>query len=361
MIQVCSQCGTRWNVRERRREWCPRCRGALMAPLADAPPADPRWGTYGGPPPATPARPPGSSAWQRATPRLPPGYRWIAVRPGAAPATRRLRRDRGPTPRYAVMPRWGLSDRAELAPAPAEKPARTGPWTAVVRASLFAGVLVLGLTALVYVVRYVLLVINRNILLNSLLAIAVDWLGVVASLASIGVAVTCWLLLVRWLIARRTAAFAHYGIPEPRSARALWVGCLVPLVNLLWAPVYIIELAEIEDHYVRLRRPILQWWIAWILSYLASTFAIATSFATDAQAIANNTVLMVFAYLLAAIALAAAARIVEGFERKPVDRPAHRWIMAGSDGPTRPAGEPARPVDAAPVELKGQEPAALGS
>ncbi|WP_238602279.1 hypothetical protein, partial [Mycobacterium avium] len=27
MIQVCSQCGTRWNVRDRQREWCPRCRG----------------------------------------------------------------------------------------------------------------------------------------------------------------------------------------------------------------------------------------------------------------------------------------------------------------------------------------------
>ncbi|WP_224187300.1 hypothetical protein, partial [Mycobacterium avium] len=25
MIQVCSQCGTRWNVRDRQREWCPRC------------------------------------------------------------------------------------------------------------------------------------------------------------------------------------------------------------------------------------------------------------------------------------------------------------------------------------------------
>ncbi|HRD14262.1 MAG TPA: hypothetical protein PLI79_20625, partial [Mycobacterium sp.] len=36
MIQVCSQCGTRWNVRDRQRAWCPRCHGALMAP-------DPRW------------------------------------------------------------------------------------------------------------------------------------------------------------------------------------------------------------------------------------------------------------------------------------------------------------------------------
>ena len=41
---------------------------------------------------------------------LPPGYRWIAVRPGAAPPQRRRRRPLGPTPRYAVIPRWGLVD-----------------------------------------------------------------------------------------------------------------------------------------------------------------------------------------------------------------------------------------------------------
>ena len=39
-------------------------------------------------------------------PRLPPGYRWIAVRPGAPPPPRRGRRSLGPTPRYAVIPRW---------------------------------------------------------------------------------------------------------------------------------------------------------------------------------------------------------------------------------------------------------------
>ena len=61
MIQVCSQCGTRWNVRDRQREWCPRCHGTLLAPLAETPNADPRW-----------------SAAPRTPPRLPPGYRWIA-------------------------------------------------------------------------------------------------------------------------------------------------------------------------------------------------------------------------------------------------------------------------------------------
>ncbi|MEK1285423.1 hypothetical protein OSJ13_12110, partial [Mycobacterium ulcerans] len=49
MIQVCSQCGTRWNVRERQRVWCPRCRGALMAPLTGAAAADPQSRTSVGP------------------------------------------------------------------------------------------------------------------------------------------------------------------------------------------------------------------------------------------------------------------------------------------------------------------------
>ena len=110
----------------------------------------------------------------------------------------------------------------------------------------------------------------------------------------------------------------------------------MPLANLLWAPVYVIELATIEDHYARLRRPIVQWWIAWVFSYVVSIFAIITSWATDAQGIANNTVMMVFAYLFAAVAVAAVARVFEGFERKPVERPAHRWVVVGSDRPDRP-------------------------
>jgi Domain of unknown function (DUF4328) len=319
-----------------------------MAPQPDVPAADPRWSTHGGPPPA---RPPAAPGWQRTTPRLPPGFRWIAVRPGAAPPPRHGRRSLGPTPRYAVIPRWGLADRVAQAPAAAEKPTRTGPSTAIVRTTLFLSVLVLSIAALVYVVRYVLLVVNRSTLLNSIVAIAADWLGVLASVAAIAALITSGVMLIRWLIARRAAVFARHGLPEPRSVRAIWAGCVVPLANLLWAPVYVIELATIEEHYARLRRPIGQWWIAWVFSYLVSIFAIVTSFATDAQGIANNTVLMVFAYLVAAATLAAVARVFEGFERKPVERPAHRWVVIDRDGR-------AAPASAAPVELEGQEPAA---
>ena len=229
--------------------------------------------------------------WQRTPPRLPPGFRWIAVRPGAAPPARRARRSLGPTPRYAVIPRWGLADRVDQAPAAAEQSTQTGPSAAAVRTSIFVSVLVLSVVALVYVVRYVLLVINRNTLLNSVVAIAVDWLGILASVAALAAVITAGVMLIRWLIARRAAVFSHQGMPEPRSVRALWAGCVVPLANLLWAPVYVIELATMEEHYARLRRPLVQWWIAWVFSYIVSIFAIITSFATDAQGIANNTVL----------------------------------------------------------------------
>ena len=320
-----------------------------MAPLSDVSTADPRWGPRGGP-----AAPPQSPGWQRTPPRLPPGFRWIAVRPGAAPPARRARRPLGPTPRYAVIPRWGLADRVDRAPAAAGAPAQTAPTSATVRASIFVSVLVLSIASLVYVVRYVLLVINRNTLLNSVVAIAADWLGILASVAALAAAGTSGVMLIRWLIARRAAVFSHQGMPEPRLVRALWAGCVVPLANLLWAPVYVIELATMEEHYARLRRPIVQWWITWVVSYTVSIFAIISSFASDAQSIANNTVLMVFAYLLAAATVAAVARVFEGFVSKPVERPAHRWVVVDPDLPGRPAGT----ASAGQVELPGQEPAA---
>lgn len=319
-----------------------------MAPLPEQPPTALRWATAGAVPPPAPRPAPG---WQRTPPRLPPGYRWIAVRPGAAPPARHDRRPLGPTPRYTLIPRWGLADRVEHAPADAGAPAQPGPSAQIIRTTSFVGVLVLAIAALVYVVRYVLLVINRDTLLNSWVAFAADWLGVLASVGAAAAVIASGVLLIRWMIARRAAVFAHHGLPEQRSVRALWAGCVAPVANLLWAPVYVIELALLEDHWARLRRPVLQWWIAWICSYVVSVWAIATSFATDAQGIANNTVLMVFAYLFAAATLAAATRIFEGFQRKPVARPAHRWVMVPDDG------TPAR-ASAAPVELEGQEPAA---
>ena len=105
------------------------------------------------------------------------------------------------------------------------------------------------------------------------------------------------------------------------------LGCLVPLVNLVWAPVFVIELASVEERLNWLRRSISVWWLVWVASTAVSVFSIATSFATDAQGIANNTVTTTVAYLLALAALLLVMKVFHGFERQPVEKPSKRWVI----------------------------------
>ena len=374
MIQVCSQCGTRWNVRDKQRSWCPRCNGTLLAPSATGAPRPPGAAPGWGPGPQT-------------APRLPIGYRWIAVRPGPPPPPRRRRRPLGPTPRYLAIPRWGLADRVDL-DGERGRDKRQAPPAERVRTAFFISAVALGAAALVHLVRYLLLVINRNTLLNWVVADAAALLSVLASLAAIVAVMNCAVVLTRWLIARRATAFEHAGRPESRSRRALWAGtllppsaamalaitfavvaattghsaswalmaacvgfCCLPLVAGVWALVYVIELAKTEDQYARLRHVIWGWWLLWLLSSVTSVFASVTSGAQDSQGIANNTVAMIVAYLLALVAVLATAKVFEGFEAKPVERPAHRWVVVADD-------ELVETESAAALELKVEEPAA---
>jgi hypothetical protein len=344
--------------------------------------------------PPSASEPQNNSAWtghltnaaQQPSTRLPPGYRWIAVRPGAPPPPRPRRRPLGPTPRYMAVPRWGLVDRVDAATDAASSPEQTASLT-VVRRTLSATVVVLGVAALVHLVRYLLLIINRNTLLNPLVAKVALWLGVLASVAALGAVVICTAVLTQWLIARRRAAFRRNGGTEPRRGRALWLGCLLPpavavllalglatwlatfdqpswavlavflviawlpQTALLWPLVFLLELVRAEGHYDRLATPVWVWWLLWLISSVVAVFATETRFARDAQGIANNTAVTAAAYLLAGLAVLAAAWVVEGFERRPVERPAHRWLVVGDDQ----IGETG---SAAPVELEDREPAA---
>jgi hypothetical protein len=355
MIQVCSACGTRWNVRDRRRVWCPRCNGTLLAP-SGAPPAGEWSGRPGlGAPPA--GTPPGTPPPGRG--RLPAGYRWIAVRPGAAPPPRRRSRPLGPTPRYAAIPRWGLVDQFEALELQGAAAPRSGPSVAMVRATLLGTMVVLGAAALVHVVRYALLIVNRSVLLNKVVAFAATWLGVLASVIALFMVVVSAIVLTNWLIGRRAAAFAHHRRPDPRPAWALRAGCLVPLVNLFWAPVFVIELAGVEERLKWLRRPIVVWWIVWFLSTAVSVFSIATSFTRDPQGIADNTVTTIVAYLLGLAALLLAMKVFIGFERQPVERPSKRWVMVRDEvTPSIEKDPKSDPQPAAAVESEGQNPAA---
>ncbi|OHU84714.1 hypothetical protein BKN37_26470 [Mycobacterium talmoniae] len=286
-----------------------------------------------------------------------------------------------------------MVDPVRDAGAPEEAAPRRGPSAALVRATLLATTLALGLAVLAHVVRYVLLIINRNTLLHPLVAGAGLWLGILASVAATLLTIGAAVVLTRWLIARRAAAFAHHGHPDPRANWAVRLGCLappvyalvtarviaiifaipddppsrwllilallaclLPLLATVWALVYLVELAKTEDHYARLRQPIWVWWLAALLGTATSAFATLTSFARDAQGIANNTVAMTLAYLLTLVATVAVARVFEGFERRPVERPVHRWVVVADAAPAPDISEPGAPGES--LESEQQEPAA---
>jgi len=324
VIQVCARCATRWNVRDSQRVWCPRCHSALLPP--SAPP---------GPPAAS--RPPGAPVnrdrprQQRGAAGLPVGFRWIAVRPGPPPPPRFDRRPLGPTPSYRSVPRWGLADRPDAGTPAGDAPPRKSASPAAVRATLVAAAAVFTLAALAHIARYLLLLVNRTTLLPPLVAGGVLLMGVLVSLAVMVSVIVTTAVMTTWLIGRRAAVFGFLGQDDPRSEWELWAGCLIPVVNLVWAPVLLFELARAEQSQARLRGPIAMWWIAWFFSTMISAWAIWTSAATDPQGIADNTVTVIVAYLAGLAVLLLLWRLFDGFVRRSVERPLHRWVMVPSD------------------------------
>jgi hypothetical protein len=256
-----------------------------------------------------------------------------------------------------VIPRWGLTEHFEPV-GPSQTEARSGPSAAMLRNTLFLTMIALGAAALIHLVRYVLLIVNRSVLLHPWIAGGATWLGVALSVIAAFLMLASAIVLANWLVARRAAAFAHRGYEDPRPAWSLRAGCLVPFVNLAWAPVFVLELAGVEERLSWLRRRIVAWWLVWLASYAVSIFSIATSFTTDAQGIADNTVTTTVAYLLALATLLLAAKVVLGFERQPVERPSRRWIAVPDDRPAPTAPADSKPESEAPVESEGQNPAA---
>ncbi len=285
------------------------------------------------------------------------------MRPGAPPPPRRRRAPLGPTPRYTVIPRWGLYEQFDTGAEDSQADAqRNAPSAASVRRTLVIAMIGLGVAAALHVIRYALLLINRTTLLNPVVAAIGTWLPVTAGVFAVFALVAAALVLANWLIARRAAAFAHAGSPDPRSSRELLAGCLIPLVNLVMAPVFVIELARVEK---RSGLRIVSWWIAWFVAYLLSIASIVTTILTifypGAQRIADNTVITIMAYLLGLAALLLVMKVFDGFERSPVHLPSKRWVMVSAGRPPEPGAATAveaPAVEAPAVEAEDRNPAA---
>ncbi len=283
------------------------------------------------------------------------------MRPGSGPPPRRVRRPLGPTPRYAAIPRWGLQDHFEVVDQPQAVAQAAGPSVRVVRATIVLTMIAFGLAAILHLVRYALLLINRTVLLDPIVAGAATWLGVGASVLAVFTMIATAVVLTNWLVARRAAAFARLNRPETRTKAELYVGCLVPLVNLFAAPVFVLELAMIEARVRDLRRPIVIWWCAWVVSCVLSIFAAFTAlpfYAHDAQRVADNTVTSTIAYLIALTALLLLNKVFLGFTSSPVDKPIKRWVIVSEPARSPEAHEPVEQESAILVESERRDPAA---
>lgn len=228
---------------------------------------------------------------------------------------------------------------------------------AAVRATLLVSAAVFAVAAGAHVVRYVLMLVNRGTLLPPLIANGALLMGVLASLAAIAAVIATAVVCTSWLITRRAAAFGRFGQRDPRPEWALWAGCVIPPVNLVWAPVFVIELAHAEGAQTRLRSRIVAWWIAWIASTAVSAWAIWTSGATEPQAAADNTVTVIIAYLAGLAVLFLLWRLLDGFFGKTVDRPLHRWVIVPDDA-TATSGEAGTDELPQAVESEDRQPAA---
>jgi len=270
----------------------------------------------------------------------------------------------GPTPRYQGIPRWGLQQHFDVA---GEEPGRehNGPQPATVRTMLVVTMVALGVAAFAHVLRYALMLINRSVLLHPLIAGAAVAFGVVASLVALVILGITVVILIRWLIARRAAAYAALGQTDPHPAGQVWILTLLPGINVLFTPVYVIELATVEGRLTRLRRPIVVWWIVWALSGFVALWSVistvvVTFFANSTQNLADNNVTVAVGYLLALATVVLMSRVYLGFEGTPTEQSTRRWVVVGNgpSGPAQPVVADDEPESAVPVEAQGQNPAA---
>ncbi|MEV0356051.1 DUF4328 domain-containing protein [Nocardia sp. NPDC050697] len=301
VVQPCARCGARWAVHGAPMHWCPRCRGVLLSP---------------GPVDAPPER---------------RNYRWVARKPEHRGARAAPRPHPGPaagTPRYTEIPRWGLLDTpAEPGAAPASRLDRAA---AAARKLLLWTALTFALAALAELGRYGILLYNRTRLVDPLLLRISDAAVLTFAVLAAVLALLAAVAAVARLIQLRRAAYARIGGRDPRSPRALLLGTLIPVLNLVWPGVFLTEaLAGRDDP--RALRVIRVWWLVWVLGGLVAVAALCWRSADSLQAKADGVLVTALTDLLAAaVALLTVGVLnaLEGRDLRGRTRISHRLTVA---------------------------------
>lgn len=212
----------------------------------------------------------------------------------------------------------GRPDRHHVAPAGSDSPAGRSRMPTAVRVTMLVAAAVLAVAALAHVLRYVLLLINRTTLLSPLVANGSLLMGVLVQPGRNS---------RRHRRRSRCDGVAHHppgrGVQAPRTAG--------PRPGM--GPVGGVPGARRQSRLGTGLRPGADrtpstpirdcadrssWWIAWIVATLISGWAIWTSGATEARAVADNTVTVVIAYLAGLAVMLLLLRVFDGFVRRPM-------------------------------------------
>lgn len=339
--------------------------GGPPAPSPVQPAARPTGGVYPPRPQGLGAGAPANRAPARPM-RLPQGYRWIAVRPGAPPPAPRRHRALGPTPRYKYIPRWGLVDPVEPAGAAQTDVAEGRVPARVLEGLLKATIISLAIAAGAHLLRYLLMAYNRGALIPHLVASGSNVLVLLSTAAAFAIALTTAVFLTEWLIARRASAYQSSGYDDPRALWEIRALALVPIANILGSWLLLLELAKAESRWYRQYRVIRTWTVLYLVT---TVLAVVTWICRDPatpQGIADNALLTAFAYGIAAYAAWALQRVYRGFTTVEGELRPTRWLAVeypseparGKAADTRPHSAHQSDSDAS-VEDTGAEPAAL--
>ncbi|MGA9873702.1 MAG: DUF4328 domain-containing protein [Rhodococcus sp. (in: high G+C Gram-positive bacteria)] len=304
-FQVCARCATRWPVGTRPALWCPRCHGVLLSPVSAQAPAQGRR-----------------------------NFKWVARAPRTrtAASTRTVSPGKTPTPKYDEIPRWGLTDRP-VGPRE-ERETRLKRWASAAPGLLTLVGALLSLAVVAELVRYSVLLYNRTRLVGQTTVITSDALVFFAEIAAIVIGVAAAVASACWLVRARRAVYERAGSRDPRSARSILLGCLVPVLSLVMPGVYLTEVVNVRGGTDQHRLLVLVriWWATWIANWLLIVAASLWRLRDSLQAQADGVLLAALvAFVGAALAVATIGVIrgVDGLRWRGTARPAPtRWVVA---------------------------------
>ncbi|GAA4743038.1 DUF4328 domain-containing protein [Gordonia alkaliphila] len=256
MLDVCLRCQIQADHLPGRTT-CPRCGGKLSVldaqtrrsvPMpaqsapAQSPPAQSPPTQYppGQPSARVPQRPRPAGRPQPQTTRAP--LRWVAHRPlNTLPPARPVRpAARIGTPRYTEVPRWGLRD-VGVPPGDDNREAKSPG--ARLRWALQIIWPVLAVAAALQLLRYCILMFNRSHPIPYWLDLASLWLLLISGAVAVAAAVWGLFLFARWLLAARERSYETVETSDPRRRWLIIAGAVLPFVNVLTAPLLLLEAA----------------------------------------------------------------------------------------------------------------------